>query len=118
VTLERVLEDEGYTTATAVCHEEVSKMLSRVTFDLIVLDDYLSSKNAVQVLMDLQDSRLKPLVVVTYHCVPSRDERAQLEALGVSALVNKGAHSDLTEIVHHLFEPVQPRHHGRFGSIT
>ena len=80
MTLERVLEDQGYTTATAVYHEEVSKMLSRGTFDLLVLDDYLSSRNAVQVLMELQDSRLKPLVVVTYHCVPSRDERAQLVA--------------------------------------
>lgn len=34
VALERILEDEGYSTATAISHEDASIMLSRDSFDL------------------------------------------------------------------------------------
>jgi len=83
-----------------------------------VLDDYLSCRNAVEVLTQLGHSGTKPLVVVTYHHSPSENERETLRALGVSALINKRDHSELTEIVRHLLEPSSLRQRIAFDSIT
>jgi CheY-like chemotaxis protein len=52
VALERTLEDGGYATATALSHAEASKLVSQGTFDLCVLDDYLSDKDSIQVLTE------------------------------------------------------------------
>ena len=66
-------------------------MLSEGTFDLLVLDDHLSDKNAIEVMSELRSSGMTPMVVVTYHRDPSAHQRAQLRSLGASALVNKRA---------------------------
>jgi len=110
VALERTLEDGGYATTTALSHEEASKILSRSTFDLLVLDDYLSDKDSIQVLTEFRRVGMTLLVIVTYHRFPSFHEENQLRALGVSALVNKSAHSELAQIVDHLLDPRTARH--------
>jgi len=71
VALERALEDGGYATTAALSHEEASKLVSRKTFDLCVLDDYLSDKNSIQVLTEFRRAGMTLLVIVTYHCFPS-----------------------------------------------
>jgi len=118
ITLERVLEDEGYATTTVVSHQEASIMLSRNTFDLIVLDDYLSDGDSRQVLTEIRGSRLAPLAVVTYHHYPSQTDQTQLRSLGVSAFVNKRAHSELAAIVRYLLAPHSRGHSDGFDSIT
>jgi two-component system, NtrC family, response regulator GlrR len=105
VALERALEDGGYATATALSHEEASKLVSRETFDLCVLDDYLSDKNSIQVLTEFRRAGMTLLVIVTYHRFPSPHDEKQLRALGVNAFVNKRAHSDLKQMVDQLLEP-------------
>jgi hypothetical protein len=50
---------------------------------------------------------IQPLVVVTYHRLPSRAECEQLRSLGVSTLVNKRAPSELVRTVHYLLRPLE-----------
>ena len=110
VNLERVLEDQGYATATAINYEQALMLLSQRTFDLLVLDDYLSDRGSIQVVVDLRCSDMVPsLVVVTYHRRPSQGEQARLQVLGVSALINKLAHDELTRTVRAMLEPQEPR---------
>jgi DNA-binding NtrC family response regulator len=115
IALERVLEDEGCATETAVSYAEALRVLSQSNFDLLVLDDYLSDSDSIQVLTDIPTSR-RPLVVVTYHRYPARTQHGQLRSLGVSAFVHKRAHSELAEIVRYLLEP--RRYRGELDSIT
>lgn len=106
--LERLLEDQGYTTTTAVSCQEVSAMLARSEFDLMVLDDLMSDGDSVKVLTECCESDGAPLVVVTYYHSPGQDTQARLRSLGVSAFVNKRAHPELAEILRYLLAP-QPR---------
>ena len=114
VALERILEDEGYSTATAISHEDASRMLSRDSFDLIILDDYLSDKDSIQFLKELQRSGVMSLVIVTYHRYPSRDDQARLLSLEVSALINKHAYPALVRGVHRLLYPYAARYRDGF----
>jgi response regulator of citrate/malate metabolism len=56
--------------------------VSQGTFDLCVLDDYLSDKDSIQVLTEFQRAGMTLLVIVTYHRFPSPQEEKQLRALG------------------------------------
>ncbi len=106
VDLERVLENEGYATATAVNYEEAQSMLSQRPFDLLVLDDHLSDRDSFEVVVELRSAALiPPLVVVTYHWRPPLGEQARLWILGVSALINKLAHDELTQTVRAMLAP-------------
>jgi CheY-like chemotaxis protein len=108
VNLKRVLEDEGYTTATAVNYEQRLTLLSQHPFDLLVLDDRLSDRDSIEVVVDLRSSELvPPFVVVTYHWRPSRGEQARLWVLGVSALIHKLAHDELTRTVRAMLDSQQ-----------
>jgi CheY-like chemotaxis protein len=118
VALERTLEDRCYTTVTAISGEEALKLLSQDTFDLCVLDDYLSDKDSVQALREFHRVGTTPLVIVTYHRFPLPHEERQLRALGVSALVNKRAHAELAEIIDQLLEPMPARNRGGFDDMT
>jgi DNA-binding response OmpR family regulator len=108
--LERALENEGYDTAVTVSGEVAFRILNTGAFDLLVLDDYLSDRHCIQVLTHFHRAGLKPMVVVTYYQLPSRAERKQLRALGVSTLVNKCAPIELVRTVHYLLRPL-----GRFN---
>ena len=105
--LERALEDEGYDTAVTVSREVAFQVLSTGAFDLLVLDDYLSDQHCVQVLTHFRGAGIQPLVVVTYHRLPSRAECEQLRSLGVSTLVNKRAPIELVRTVHYLLRPLE-----------
>ena len=61
---------------------------------------------------------MTPLVIVTYHRYPSSHKEQQLSALGMSALVNKRAHSELVQIVDRLLEPKIARHCDAFDVMT
>src|SRR4029077_8877871 len=95
MTLERILEDEGYDTAVTVSGDGAFQSLCSEAFDLLVLDDCLSDKHCIQVLTHCQRAGMRPLAVVTYHQFPSGTEQEQLRSLGVSKLVNKHAHTEL-----------------------
>lgn len=118
VALERILEDGGYATATAVSHAETTKLLSQDAFDLCVLDDYLSDKDSIQVLTEFRRAGMTLLVIVTYHRLPSPHEEMQLRALGVSALINKRADAELAQMVDQLLEPKTARCRGEFDDMT
>lgn len=106
VALERALQDEGYDTAVTVSGDVAFQILSTGAFDLLVLDDYLSDRHCIQVLTHFHRAGMKPLVVVTYHELPSRAERKKLRSLGVSTLVNKRAPIELVRTVHYLLRPL------------
>ena len=107
VTLERTLEDEGYETAVTVSGDGAFRSLCSDAFDLLVLDDYLSDKNCIQVLNRCQRAGMRPPAVVTYHQFPSRTEQEQLRSLGVNTLVHKYAHAELIWTVHYLLQPLR-----------
>ena len=105
VSLERVLEDQGYTTATAINYEQALTLLSQRPFDLLILDDHLSDRDSIEVVVDLRSSDLMPpLAVVTYHRRPSYGEEQRLWLLGVSKLISKLAHKELTQTVRAMLE--------------
>lgn len=107
VALEHALENEGYETAVTVDSDVAFQVLLTGAFDLLVLDDYLSDRHCIQVLTHFQRAGMKPLVVVTYHQLPSRSERKQLRALGVSSLVSKRSPIELVRSVHYLLRPIR-----------
>jgi DNA-binding NtrC family response regulator len=116
--LERTLENEGHNTVSVLSYEDASSMLSRTTFDLLVLDDYLSDKDSIQSLTEFRRAGTRMLVIVTYYRFPSFHVEKQLRALGVSGLVNKNAHSELVEMIDHLLKPQTGRHGDGFDSMT
>ena len=118
VALECVLEEKGYATTVALSSAEACKMLSEGGFDLLVLDDYLSDGDSVQTLTECRSAGITLLVVVTYHRFPSCDEEARLRDLGVRALVNKHAHSELIAIVDHLLTPRGTAQRFTFETMT
>jgi CheY-like chemotaxis protein len=118
VALERALEERGYATTVALSGAEACKLLTEGGFDLLVLDDYLSDRDSVQTLAECRSAGIALLAVVTYHRFPSFDEEARLRKLGVRALVNKRAHSELIEIVDHLLKPREAGQGFAFESIT
>ena len=116
IALERTLENDGYSTTTALNHEEASKLLTHDTFAVLVLDDCLSDRDSIQVLTELRGAGLAPLVIVTYHRFPLPQQQEQLRALRVSALVNKRAHTELAHIVNQLLQPIG-RHRVSFEEV-
>ena len=116
--LERALENGGHSTVSVLNYEDTSSMLSRTTFDLLVLDDYLPDKDSIQSLTEFRRAGMSMLVIVTYYHFPSFHVEKQLRALGVSAFVNKGAHSELIEMIDYLLKPQTGRHGDEFDSMT
>ena len=115
IALERTLEDEGYATVTAASHEEASQLLSQRVFDCLVLDDYLSDKDSIGVLMELRRlDMVPPAVVVTYNRYPAHGIQVRLRLLGVKALIEKCAHGALVQTIRELLGREWPR--GRIGS--
>jgi DNA-binding response OmpR family regulator len=118
IALERTLEDEGYPTATAANQEEASKLLSQSKFECLVLDDYLSDKDSISVLMELRRLEMTPpAVVVTYNRNPSRSIETRLRLLGVKALINKRAHSGLAQIIRYLLDHEVPEGRAAIDSM-
>lgn len=118
VALECVLEEKGYATTVALSGAETCKLLSEGSFDLLILDDYLSDRDSAQTLTECKNFGITLLVVVTYNRFPSLDEEARLRNLGVRALVNKRAHAELIAIVDHLLKPRGGGQRFAFESIT
>lgn len=109
IALERILEDEGYATATAASQEEASKLLSEGRFECLVLDDYLSDKDSISVLTELRRLEMTPpAVIVTYHRYPSKSFQARVRLLGVRALINKRAYSGLAQVIRYLLDREAP----------
>ncbi|HVM93876.1 MAG TPA: response regulator [Terriglobales bacterium] len=105
IALERVLEDEGYATATAHCLGEASRLLSCSACAGLVLDDYLSEVDSIVALTELRRLGVTPpAVVVTYHKYPPTSLQARLRLLGVGAVVNKRAYSRLAVSIRELLE--------------
>lgn len=115
--LERVLEDEGYATETAVSYKEAARLLSQHSFDVLILDDHLSDKDSIEVLMELRRSEIVPQsVVITYHVYPSQQDQTRLRLLGAGFFVNKQAYRELTQSVHYLLERrPEPIPHAQIG---
>jgi DNA-binding NtrC family response regulator len=103
--LERTLEDRGYDTAAVLSQEEAFKLLAEDSFDLFVLDDYLSDKDSIQLLTEFRQLGMTPRAIVTYHRYPLPYQVEHLRALGVIAFINKRAHSELAQTVDDLFAP-------------
>jgi DNA-binding NtrC family response regulator len=116
--LECTLENGGHSTVSVLNYEDASSILSQTTFDLLVLDDYLSDKDSIQSLTEFRRAGTTMLVIVTYYRFPSFHVEKQLRALGVSALVNKSAHSELVQMIDHLLKPQTGRHGDEFDSMT
>jgi DNA-binding response OmpR family regulator len=100
IALERLFENQGYDTAITFDHAGLQS-LPPGEVDLLVLDDYLSDADCLQVMRDFRGS-LRPPTIVTYRHRPSLQMRTEFEILGVDAVVDKGAHPQLLATVRRL----------------
>jgi len=115
--LERVLEDLGYATATAIDQREAFQLLSQDTFDLLVLDDCLSDQDCIEVVTDLRHSELMPpVVVITYNRNPLQSQQTRLRLLGVYTWINKRAHTELAQTVRELLAEPERKARGHANS--
>jgi len=105
IALERTLETAGYDTSLAFDARGIYRTVSNSTFDLVVLDDYLSDKDSFEVLARFQTAGILLPVVVTHHRYPAPEDQQRLRSLGASAFINKRAHSELVHIVRFLLQP-------------
>ena len=96
------MEGQGWETVIACSGQEALALLRINHFDLLVLDDYLSDADGIQVLETLRSCAIHVNVVLTYHRQPGLEQSVRLRELGVSAFARKTSSSEITQAVHHL----------------
>ncbi len=97
--LERVLEGEGFATSTCWSAKEALQALEQESFDVVLLDDFLSDMDAAGVLKEIQAMQRPVRVIVTQNGPCTPDEEQQYAALGACAVVAKRPSGRVRELV-------------------
>jgi DNA-binding response OmpR family regulator len=90
ISLECLLENEGYETAVAWSGQEGLAMLRSKPFDLVLLDDYLRDIEHEEIFNEIQEMKVQPLVILTESAM-STEARKYFIDLGATAVVSKWA---------------------------
>lgn len=90
ISLECLLETEGYVTTTAWSGQEGLELLRSQKFDLVLLDDYLWDIEHEDILKEIQRMEIRPLVILT-ESAPRPEARRRYADLGACATVGKWA---------------------------
>lgn len=93
ISLERVLENEGYETTTAWSGQEGLALLRSNVFDLVMLDDYLRDIEHEEIFGEIRALAAHPLVILTESFLMP-EARGYFINLGATAIVRKWAAGD------------------------
>jgi len=88
ISLECLLETEGYETTTAWSGQEGLALLRSQQFDLVLLDDYLRDIEHEDIFEQIRNLEIQPLVILT-ESAPMSEARTYYVDLGAIAIVGK-----------------------------
>ena len=88
MTLEALLESQGYDTTTVWSGCEALELVRSKPFDLVLLDDYLPDLDSEEILRQIQHMAIQPLVIVM-QAKPMFDAKRRLASLGAADVVGK-----------------------------
>ena len=106
MTLEALLESQGYDTTTAWSGREALKLMRSRSFDLVLLDDYLPDLDSEEILRQIQQHMaIKPLVIVM-QTRPTLDARTRYASLGAADVMGKWtARREISQAVRNCLAP-------------
>ena len=90
ISLECLLENEGYETTVAWSGQEGLSLLRSEGFDLVLLDDYLRDVDGEEIFTVVRGMEVQPLIVLTESSLMPEAKRYFLD-LGAAATVCKWA---------------------------
>ena len=88
ISLECLLESEGYETTTAWSGQEGLSLLRSKRFDLVLLDDYLRDIGHEEIFSEIREMVVQPLVILTESAL-TPEVRSYFIELGAVAVVGK-----------------------------
>ena len=90
ISLECLLENEGYETTVAWSGQEGLALLRSKPFDLVLLDDYLRDMAHEDIFNEIRGMEVQPLVILTESALMPEARRYFIN-LGATAIVGKRA---------------------------
>jgi CheY-like chemotaxis protein len=90
ISMERLLENEGYETTVAWSGQEGLSLLRSKVFDLVLLDDYLRDIEHEEILNAIRGIDAQPLIILTESSLMP-ETRRQFIDLGATGIVRKWA---------------------------
>ena len=90
ISLECLLENEGYETTLAWSGQEGLTLLRSNVFDLVLLDDYLRDIEHEEIFNEIRTMAIQPLVILTESALKPEARRHFIN-LGATAIVGKWA---------------------------
>ena len=90
ISLECLLENEGYETTTAWSGQEGLVLLRSEPFDMVLLDDYLRDIEHEEIFTEIRGMEVQPLVILT-ESAGMPEESRRFIGMGASAVVSKWA---------------------------
>ena|SRR5579884_2924564 len=99
INLERILQDEGYETATAWSTEQVLKLVESTNVDLILVSEHPPELSCKQVLSFLQHGTANPPCIVMQSAVRHPFAEQHLLSMGAKATVNKWRNHEVIDAV-------------------
>ncbi len=104
--LERLLEDNGFSTVTAWSAREALDIVESVKFDLILVNEYLPDADAEDLLRDLSARRGPPPCFVMHPGASNIMESRKFRIMGAVGLISKNNHRVLLDTVRDFFNSV------------
>jgi DNA-binding response OmpR family regulator len=99
ITLERMLEDEGFDTRTAWTAKDALRLLASEAFDLVLVNEYLPDAECEDILKALQRKGGRTLCIVMQPSAPEMTDFSVFESLGATDVVNKYGYRHIVEVV-------------------
>ncbi len=90
ISLECLLENEGYETTLAWSGQEGLELLRSKAFDLVLLDDFLRDIEHEEIFNEIRGMQIRPLIILT-ESSPMPEARRHFMDLGAAAVVGKWA---------------------------
>jgi CheY-like chemotaxis protein len=90
ISLECLLENEGYEATTAWSGQEGLALLRSKKFDLVLLDDYLRDIEHEEIFNEIRGMEIQPLVILTESALMPEAKTYFID-LGATAVVGKRA---------------------------
>jgi|SRR6516225_11446040 DNA-binding NtrC family response regulator len=99
VTLEKVLEEAGFDTATVWTAREALQLLDTQFFDLVLTNEYLPDAECEEFLTALQGRGAQMPCIVMQPSAPEITEFRNLQALGARDVVCKYAYRQIVDVI-------------------
>jgi two-component system, OmpR family, response regulator len=100
MTIERLLENEGFNTVSTWSGHEALSLLRSGAFDVLLVDDYLPDLHAHDFLTRVGTLPIQPWVVVMQPSAPTSAEFQRYQWLGASSVVSKRDPRAVRDAVH------------------